>query len=443
MSTRGVVVVLVGLVVVAALILLYLVGPGPMAFAGRNVPAAAYSGADPTGVPAELARADLIERGRYLTEAADCKACHTSEDGAAFAGGRVFKTPFGTLYSPNITADRETGIGTWSEAEFIRAVHEGVRADGVRLYPAFPYPAYTYLSDADVSAIRAYLMSLPPVKNSAPANDLAFPFNQRWLMVIWAQLFNSDERFRPHPERSPEWNRGAYLAEALAHCGDCHTPRNLLQALNNRRKFAGTLTAGWRAYNITSDPTAGVGAWSDEELGQYLASGHAANHGAAGGPMAEAVDLSLSKLAPADIRALVTYVRSVPALPSPGLPAPRMTAAVAAPALGVAANFDPRGKQIFEGACASCHDWTGVSPLTARATLIGSRAVNDPSAVNVAQMILHGAGGTSDGHAAMPAFGAAYSDVEIAAVANYVTARFGAKPSSVTAREVAELRGAT
>ena len=427
-------------VLIGAAALRYIAGPGPLAFAGGpTVAAGAYSGIDPSGVPAGLAQADLVGRGRYLTEAADCEACHTIPGGAAFAGGRAFKTPFGTLYSPNITADRDTGIGRWSGADFLRAMHEGVRPDGVHLYPAFPYAAYTYLSDADVGAIRAYLMSLPAVENRAPPGELSFPFNQRWLMGIWARLYNPDERYRPHPERSPEWNRGAYLAEALAHCGECHTPRNLLQALDNRRKYAGAVTAGWRAYNITGDATAGVGAWSDADLIQYLADGHARSHGSAGGPMAEAVDLSLSRLAPQDIAAIVTYLRSVPARSSAGLPS--LQGALASNEPGTPPGLDPLGKQIFAGACASCHGWSGVSALSDRATLVGSRAVNDPTAINVAQMILNGSHAPRiDGSAAMPGFGSAYSDAEIAAVANYVTARFGASGSRITPTQVAKLR---
>jgi mono/diheme cytochrome c family protein len=437
---RGWFLAVLAAVVIAALLWRYALAPGPLAFAGGTaITASAYTGTSPSGVPVELANADIATRGRYLTEAADCEACHTAPGGARFAGGRAFKTPFGTLYSPNITADRDTGIGAWSEGEFLRAVHQGVRPDGAHLYPAFPYPAYTYLTDADVLAIRGYLMSLPAVKNAAPAAALTFPFNQRWLMGIWARLYNPDQRYRPRTERSPQWNRGAYLAEALAHCGDCHTPRNLLQALDNRRKFGGALTAGWRAYNITSDPAAGVGAWSNADLAQYLASGHALSHGTASGPMGEAVELSLSRLAPADIDALVAYLRTVPPQASPGLPPLKGVLASSEPA--VPEGLDPLGKQIFEGACASCHGWSGASPLTARATLTGSRAINDPSAVNVAQMILSGSSAPPpQGSAAMPGFGAAYSDAEIAAVANYVTGRFGTKPSTITPAQVARLR---
>jgi mono/diheme cytochrome c family protein len=430
--------------VAAAAAFWYLMSPGPLTFAGtETVPLADYKEPNPTGVPGELARSDAVSRGRYLTDAADCRTCHTREGGAPFAGGRAFKTQFGTLYSSNITADRETGIGTWSAGDFLRGVHKGVRPDGTHLYPAFPYAAYTYLTDDDVQAIWAYLRSLPAVKSPIPANQLAFPFSQRWLMGIWSALFNPDRRFAPNVRRSPEWNRGAYLAEALAHCGDCHTPRNGLQALNNRRKFSGALTAGWRAYNITSHTMTGVGAWSDEDLAQYLATGHAANHGTASGPMGEAIELSLSKLTPGDVRALVTYVRSIPPIPSPDFPAVRIEVAGATAGSAPDAAADSLGERVFAGVCSGCHGWTGTSVLMDRATLIGSRAVNDPTAVNVVQMILNGSPTRSSGATGMPAFGAGYSDAEIAAVANYVTARFGAKTSAVTARTVEHLRTTT
>jgi mono/diheme cytochrome c family protein len=430
-----------GVVIVAAAALWYLASPGPLTFAGGGmVPLADYKESKPTGVPAELAQSDPLSRGRYLTDAADCQACHTREGGAPFAGGRAFQTQFGTLYSSNITLDRETGIGAWTPADFLRAVHKGVRPDGAHLYPAFPYTAYTYLTDEDVQAIWAYLGSVAAVRNPVPANDLAFPFNQRWLMGIWSALFNPDRRFTPNGRRSAEWNRGAYLAEALAHCGECHTPRTPLQSLDHRRKFAGAVTAGWRAYNITAHPTTGVGDWNDVGLAQYLATGHAANHGTASGPMGEAIDLSLSKLTPSDVQALVTYLRSVPAIASPDFPAVRTAVADTAPRSGLEANADALGKQVFAGACSGCHGWSGASPLMERATLTGSRAINDPTAVNVVQTVLNGSSGGSSGTPAMPAFGADYSDAEIAAVANYVTARFGARASAVTPRTVAQLR---
>jgi mono/diheme cytochrome c family protein len=215
----------------------------------------------------------------------------------------------------------------------------------------------------------------------------------------------------------------------------------LLEALDNKSKFAGTVVDGWRAYNITSDPASGIGAWSEFDLADYLSTGHAKGRGTASGPMAEAVDLSFEKLTAADIGAMVIYLRSVPAISTPDLPAAKSAPAPADPKQGLVANVDPQGKQIFEGACASCHSWTGVSALASRATLTGSRAVSDPTATNVAQIVLSGSQRQrSDGTLAMPAFGAAYNDREIAAVANYVTARFGTAHSAITAKDVHDLR---
>ncbi len=414
--------------------------PGPFAFVGAKTVALDQYDGHPTGVPADFKDTDPIARGRYLAEAADCKSCHTADGGKPFAGGRALTTPFGTLYTPNITADKKTAIGDWSDADFLGALHEGIDDEGAHLYPAMPYAAYAYLTDADVLAIKAYLFTLPPVDNVPPENTLAFPYNQRWLMGIWSGLFKPGKRFEPVADRSPEWNRGAYLSEALAHCGDCHTPRNLLQALDNKRKFAGGDAEGWRAYNITADANAGVGTWSDEDLANYLSKGHAKGRGTASGPMAEAVNLSFAHLTPSDIRAMVAYLRTVPAIESSGLPSPKNVAASNDPKQGVAAEFE-HGKLIFAGACASCHDWSGVSPLSTEATLTGTRAVNDPTATNVAQVILHGTEWKVGSDAiSMPAFGAAYDDREIAAVANYVTARFGAKASSISAGEVRKLR---
>jgi mono/diheme cytochrome c family protein len=428
-------------VVIAGAVAWFMLPPRALSFAGgRTVDLAAYKGTNPTGAPPELASADVIARGKYLTRAADCVVCHTAPGGQPFAGGLAIPTQFGVLYSPNITGDRQTGIGAWTDAEFIRALHQGIGKDGQRLYPAFPYESYTLMTDADALAIKAYLLSLPPTHATAPPTQLKFPFNQRWLMALWSLFYNPNHRFQPNLDRSAQWNRGAYLAEALEHCGDCHTPRNLAQALDNRQKFSGAVAEGWRAYNISADPTSGIGGWTDAALAQYLRVGHAEGHGAAGGPMSEVVDASLSQLTPGDVSAIVAYLRTVPAIATRDLPAPVMRPASDLPKV-MPASFDPRGKQIFEGACASCHGWSGVSLLTNDATLTGVRAVNDPSATNVAQIVLAGQR-RPNGEVSMPAFGAAYSDTEIAAVANYVTARFGA-PSHIDAAGVAKLRKAS
>jgi mono/diheme cytochrome c family protein len=437
---------LMGLVVAGCIALgglaWFVFAPGPTDFAGRDrVKLADYAAGDPTGVPASLANATLLERGQYLTRAADCEACHTAENGVAFAGGRAFVLPFGTIYSSNITPDEATGIGRYTDAEFLSAVHRGMGRGGTPLYPAMPYASYAGMTDADALAIKAYLFSLKPVSAPKPENALRFPFDQRWLMAAWSLLFDRDKRFEPHSGQSLAWNRGAYLVDVMGHCGECHTPRNLVQALDNRSKFRGTTQAGWMAYNISADRTAGIGAWSDAEVAQYLSSGHAAGHGTAAGPMGEAVDKSLNHLAPTDIAAMVAYLRSTPAIGSPELPAIREVAAANGPHDTPDSKSNALGEQVFEGACASCHDWTGESPLTPFATLVGARAVNDPAATNVAQIVLFGGERkTIDTTATMPAFGPAYSDAEIAAVASYVTQRFGAQAAAVAAADIAKAR---
>jgi mono/diheme cytochrome c family protein len=436
-------------VIVIAAIIIGIVGifawrtfnPGPLAFAGGSTVALVdYRETNPTGVPADLAKADIIKRGEYLAKAADCLVCHTTKNGDAFAGGLPFPAPSGTLYSTNITADKDTGIGNYSDQDFLSAVQRGIRKDRARLYPAMPYTSYTFMTDADVLAIKAYLFSLPAVRKENQRDTLQFPFNQRWTMTFWSWAFNPNTRFAPNTAKSAEWNRGAYIAEALAHCGECHTPRTPAFSLDNRRKFAGA-AYGWLAYNITSDRGAGIGSWSDEELLAYLAKGHAMGRGTASGPMAEVVDYSLSQMDPGDIRALVTYLRSVPAVAS-SEPATIAPPAPASPKEG-GAIADALGRKVFAQACVSCHDWTGVSALSPFATISGSRAVNDPSATNVAQIVISGTRRLTPGAMSMPAFGSTYTDTEIAAVSNYVTGRFGSAASKLTAKDVAVLRAQT
>ena len=418
---------------------------GPLAFAGGSTVALSdYRAANPTGAPAELASADVVKRGEYLARAADCMVCHTATGGKPYAGGLAIPLPFGMLYTTNITPDKDTGIGSYSDQDFLNAVKHGIRRDGARLYPAMIFTSYGYMTDADALAIKAYLFSLPPVHAANRPDTLSFPFNQRWSLIAWSLMFGAnDDGFRPNPSQTVEWNRGAYLAEALSHCGECHTPRNFAMALDNRQKFAGAVAAGWHAFNITSDKGSGIGGWSDDDLIAYLSTGHASGRGTAAGPMGEAVDQSFSLMPPSDIRALVVYLRSIPAVASADLPA---TLAPPAPASARQAEgmADAVGKRVFEGACASCHDWTGVSAITPYATIAGTRGVNDRSATNVAQIVISGAKrSTPRGVVSMPGFGNAYSDIEIAAVANYVTGRFGSEQSKLSAQDVAKLRDQT
>ncbi len=402
--------------------------------------------------PDVLPTPELVGRGRYLVQAADCAACHTVPGGAPFTGGVAFKLPFGTIYSTNITPDRDTGIGSWSDDDFVRALHEGVAKDGSHLYPAFPYTSYTALSRDDAVSIKAYLFSLPPKRAPARQDALSFPFNQRWGMAFWNLAFLDQHRFRPTPGASSQAstgeNRGAYLATALGHCGECHTPRNFAFAMKQNRQFAGTVAAGWQAYNITSDKTYGIGAWSDRQLADYLRTGHADGRGSAAGPMGEAVAYSLQYLTPQDTAALVSYLRQVP--PQAG----ESGAAVAAATAGMSASTawapghaendgNALGLRIFEGACASCHQWNGAGQQTPYAALAGDQTVNDPAATNLVQVLLSGADLRAvQATTFMPSFGEAYSDAELAAVANYVLDHFGGRNGRVTAEAVRQGREA-
>lgn len=384
------------------------------------------------GVPADLPA--QVAHGEYLARAADCEACHTAPEGQPFAGGVAFKLPFGTIYSSNITADKDTGIGNWSDEDFVRALHAGVDKDGHPLYPAFPYTSYTALSRDDILAIKAYLFSLPVAHAPAKPNDLSFPFNQRWALSLWNALFLKKERFQPEQGKSPAWNRGAYLATALGHCGECHTPRNVAFAMKTGEALAGTELQGWMAYNITSDKDHGIGAWSDQELIDYFSKGHAAGRGTASGPMGEVVGYSLQHLTPSDLSALVTYLRDVK-------PQQNGTPAQAAAGATASAQAPGLGEQLFAGACAGCHTESGQGRQTDYATLTGLRSVRDPHATNLTQIIISGSALNVGGQRVfMPSFGHAYSDAEIAALSNYVMNRFGGQPAKLSASDIASRR---
>jgi mono/diheme cytochrome c family protein len=418
----------------------------PISFAsGTRVELADFHGANPTGVPPTLAGADLIARGEYLTRAADCAACHTAPGGKPFSGGLPFKLPMiGMLYSTNITPDPETGIGAWSDDEFVRALHDGIGKDGGHLYPAFPYTSYTLMTRDDALAIKAYLFSLKPVKYTPSPNDISFPFNQRYLMWFWNVLYKPEHRFQPNTAQPPEWNRGAYLVEALGHCGDCHTPRNILFGLKSHQKFAGAIIQGWKAYNITPDPKWGLGAWSDAQLQGYLLHGQADGRSSANGPMAEVVDNSLRFLSQDDIGAMATYLKSVPPIADSGNAAAAETPSAreqSAKDARLELSGDPLGLRVFEGACAGCHDFDGSGAVSPYASLVGNRTVNDPAGTNATQALLQGTHvHTALGKVFMPGFGNGYADAEIAAVVNFVTGRFGTTASALTPDDVAKRR---
>jgi mono/diheme cytochrome c family protein len=381
---------------------------------------------------------DMITRGAYLARAGDCSGCHTVPGGLAYAGGLPMQMPFGTIYASNITPDPNAGIGRWSDADFLAAMHRGISRDGHHLYPAFPYNNFTKMPVADILAIKAFLFSQKPVAQAPPKNDIAFPFNQRWGIVYWNLLFNSNKRFQPDPARSAEVNRGAYLVEGPGHCGGCHTPRNLFYAEKGGKAFAGGVAEKMRAYNISSDPVWGIGRWSDEALIEYMRDSYAPAHGAAGASMALVVQESLSHLSDTDLRAIVAYLRQTRRQAGGVRIVPNPVGRSAGALLDAA--VEPEGRVVYAGACAGCHGWGGTGPATP-SPLLGNRSVNDPEGLNIMAVLLRGIHlKTPRGQVHMPAFAEAYSDAELAAATRYVVAAFGPGGSHVTSRMVDDAR---
>jgi mono/diheme cytochrome c family protein len=376
-----------------------------------------------------------MSKGEYLTRAADCAACHTVPGGAAFAGGRALVLPVGTIYTPNITPDMQTGVGAYTDDEWVAALQQGIGRGGRHLYPAMPYNSYTLMSREDALAIKAYLFSLNPVHAVPPPNKLGFPVNQRWTMFFWNQVNNPGRRFEPHTDKSAAWNRGAYLTEALGHCGQCHTPRNFMQGLQTSAAYAGARQAGWLAYNITSDKEHGIGAWSDADLAHYLSTGTAPGHGSASGPMAEVVSNSLRYMVKDDIAAIVTYLRDIP----PQATGPQAAGPVVAET--AAQPADPLGARVFNAACSGCHLPNGQGRQSTFAALAGDHSVADPAGTNMLQILAHGSDMQApDRFVFMHAFTASYTDTELAAAANYVAARFGGHSSNITEGDIAKVR---
>src|SRR4051812_33203839 len=242
-----------------------------------------------------------IERGRYLAAAGNCAACHTAEGGQPYAGGRAIPTPFGTIYSTNITPDKQTGIGNWTPEQFYRAMHDGVRADGKHLYPAFPYPWYTKLTRRDIEDLKAFLDTLQPARAENKQPALPWPFSVREVMLGWNAMFFDKGQYRPDPQQSAEWNRGAYLVEGLGHCGACHTPKNIAGGLKTNKNLEGGYGENWYATSLTNDVRDGLGDWSVDDIARYLRSGQNAK-AAATGPMAEVIENSTQHLSDADLR---------------------------------------------------------------------------------------------------------------------------------------------
>ena len=267
------------------------------------------------GVPAHGQQNDAVKMGEYLTIAGGCVSCHTDfrNKGQPFAGGAAISTPFGKFYAPNITPSKEHGIGDWSDADFIRAMRNGKNPNGAHYFPAFPYTSYTQITEPDLRAMRAYLFSLKPVERASTPHDISFPLSWRFLQVGWKMLFFREGEFEPDPNRSAEVNRGAYLANALAHCGECHTPRNKLGGLDYDSWMAGTPNGPGNETipNLTPDADTGL-SWTVREIVEYLKTGATPDFDFAGSMMAEVIEHNTGKLTEADLKAIAMYLKSLP-----------------------------------------------------------------------------------------------------------------------------------
>jgi mono/diheme cytochrome c family protein len=372
-----------------------------------------------------------IARGKALTDAGDCASCHTADAAKPFAGGKRIDTPFGVIYAPNLTPDRETGLGAWSDDDFYRALRFGVARDGSRYYPAFPYPNFTKLTRQDIFAIRAYLATLTPVQNAPRAPELRWPFNYRVVMRGWNWLFFKPGILMPDQQKSAEWNRGRYLVEGIAHCGACHTPKNMFGADRRGQAYGGGRVAGMFAPRLDGAARSGLKSWSVEDITEYLQSGrNARSH--AGEVMSEVVVNSTSKMSDADIRAIAVYLKDLPA----GKREPKVTPP---PSAQMAA-----GEKLYKGACIACHEDDGSGAPRIYPPLPGNANLQSADASSTLRIILDGAETVTTPRApnkgSMPAYAAKMTDQEIANVTNYVRNAWGNAAPLVTADQVAKAR---
>lgn len=383
---------------------------------------------------------DTVARGEYLARAGDCIACHTAPEGSLFAGGRAMPTPFGTLYSSNITPNPETGIGKWTADDFYGTMHNGRFPDGGLIYPAMPFASYTKVTRADSDAIFAYLKTIPSVNQKNRPHDLRFPYDNRQLILGWRTLYFTEGEYKNDATKSAEWNRGAYLVEGLGHCGMCHSPINALGGTSQSDAFKGGLIPmqNWYAPALTSNREAGLGDWSMKDIADLLKSG-ISMRGVVYGPMAEVVHNSLQYLTDEDIRAMGVYLKSI-AEPSPR-PQPVSSLPSAESSLLVSL-----GKTVYDARCASCHGAQGEGKPPHWPPLAGNQSIQMESAVNPIRMVLNGGYPPSTAGNpkpyGMPPFAGLLSDNEVAAVVTYVRTSWGNRGTAISARDANQLRSA-
>lgn len=378
--------------------------------------------------------AETLARGEYLARAGNCVGCHTARGGAEYAGGRGVDTPFGIVYAPNLTPDRETGLGEWTADEFWRAMHNGRAKDGRLLYPAFPYPSYTRVSRADADAIYAFLRSLPPVRRPNPAHALRFPYDTQAALAVWRALYFRPGRFEPETSRSADWNRGSYLVRGLGHCEACHAERNWLGATRGSIELGGGLIPmqGWYAPSLAAPHEAGVQDWSEDEVIALLGGG-VAPRGTVMGPMSEVVFRSTQHLSRADLHAMAVFLKSLP---------PTAMHARTVPGPGEAAMR--RGEAIYSDHCAACHGERGEGAGGLYPPLAGNRAVTLQAPHNVVKAIFHG--GFAPATAAnprpfgMPPYAQVLSHDDVADVATYIRNAWGNAAPAVSALDVLAAR---
>ena len=375
-----------------------------------------------SGQPSEVAR------GEYLARAGDCISCHTAPGGKPFAGGLRLDTPFGYMLSPNITPDPDTGIGRWSAADFERAMRHGVNRQGQDMFPVMPFDFYTKLTDADVAAIYAYVRTIVPVRNVVVTNHLDFPFNQRWSMGVWRELFFTPGTYKPDPVQSAVWNRGAYLVEGLGHCSDCHSPRNVMGGIEKSKQFSGAAIDGWFALNLSSNLSTGLGDWTAAEIAAYLKTGSFRGKTTALGPMDEVIRNSMSYMTDADLLAIGTYLKSLP--PSSTLRAGRQ--------MPSSARMEVGG--VYLDKCSGCHQAGGRGIPGTFPPLAGNGVVLAQSPADIIKVVLGGVPPQGK-YVPMPSFADQLTDQGVADIANYVRTSWGnGAPANATADMVRSLR---
>ena len=386
------------------------------------------------------ADAELVKQGEYLARAGDCIACHTTPGAALFAGGRAMPTPFGTLYSTNITPDPETGIGKWTAEQFYTLMHNGRSPDGGLIYPAMPFGSYTKVTRKDSDAIFAYLRSVPAVHAPNRPNELRFPYNNRSLILGWRTLFFQEGEYQPDKTKSDEWNRGAYLVQGLGHCSMCHTPINALGGSSESRAFEGGLIPmqDWYAPSLTSNKEAGLGEWSIEEISDLLRTG-VSTRGTVYGPMAEVVYNSLQYMTDEDTRAMAVYLKSL----GQGRPPEATVSTIPTAESSLLMRL---GQTVYEAHCATCHGAQGRGMPPDYPPLAGNQSIQMASAVNPIRVVLNGGypPGTEGNPMpyGMPPFAQTLSDDEVAAVVSFIRSSWGNRGDAVSARQANELRSA-